>query len=131
MNVIRQMEVYESRDRLKPTTLFASFNIDHLCLTFTHEHVIQALETFMTYNKFNDNQLQGMNISTILNLVRLALNNQYFVYNYKLYQQNTGSASASSLTIPLVYIYIFYWQPNLTKNLIQKHELFFRYLFAF
>ncbi|CAF5132339.1 unnamed protein product, partial [Rotaria sp. Silwood1] len=38
-----------------------------------------------------------------------------------------GSASGSSLTIPLVYIYLFYWQPDLLEDLINKNELFFRY----
>lgn len=129
VNVIRKMEIYNRDNRFKPTTLFASFNIDDLCLSFIHKHVIQALENFLTYNKFNEKQLQGMTISTIINLVQLVLNNQYFVYNYKLYQQIAGGASGSLLTIPLVYIYLFYWQPNLTKNLIDKRELFFRYLF--
>ncbi|CAF4205173.1 unnamed protein product, partial [Rotaria sordida] len=66
-------------------------------------------------------------IATILQLVRLVLDEQYFIYNYNFYRQTTGSASGSSLTIPLVYIYLFYWQPDLLEDLINKNELFFRY----
>ncbi|CAF1425737.1 unnamed protein product [Rotaria sordida] len=80
---------------------------------------------------FNDathyHSIQGIKIATILQLVRLVLDEQYFIYNYNFYRQTTGSASGSSLTIPLVYIYLFYWQPDLLEDLINKNELFFRY----
>ncbi|CAF5128779.1 unnamed protein product, partial [Rotaria sp. Silwood1] len=63
--------------------------------------------------------------------VGLVLDEQYFIYSYKLYQQTAGSASGSSLTIPLVYIYLFYWQPDLLEDLINKNELFFRHVSYF
>ncbi|CAF4791758.1 unnamed protein product, partial [Rotaria sp. Silwood2] len=56
-------------------------------------------------------------------LVRLVLEEQYFIYNYKLYRQTAGSASGSSLTIPLVYIYLYYWRQHLLQDLINKNEL--------
>ncbi|CAF4893741.1 unnamed protein product, partial [Rotaria sp. Silwood2] len=59
-------------------------------------------------------------------LVRLVLEEQYFIYNYKLYRQTAGSASGSSLTIPLVYIYLYYWRQHLLQDLINKNELIIR-----
>jgi hypothetical protein len=57
-----------------------------------------------------------MTINTIIQLVRLVLDQQYFIYSYKLYRENGGGASGSSLTIPVVYICIFYWQQNLMND---------------
>ncbi|CAF5147923.1 unnamed protein product [Rotaria sp. Silwood1] len=87
---------------------------------------MKALEHFLNSYIPSDHSIQGVTITSILELVRLVLDEQYFIYNYKLYRQTAGSASDSSLTIPLVYIYLFYWQPDLLEDLINKNELFFR-----
>ncbi|CAF1342751.1 unnamed protein product [Rotaria sordida] len=126
-NVIHAMEFYQKNGHLRPTTLFASFNINDLCLNFSHQQVMDALEHFLNSYISSDHSIQGMTITTILQLVRLVLHEQYFLYNYKLYRQIAGCASGSLLTIPLVYIYLFYWQQNLLEDLINKNELFFRY----
>ncbi|CAF1330250.1 unnamed protein product, partial [Rotaria sordida] len=89
--------------QLRPTTLFASFNIDNLCLNFSYQQVMNALEHFLNSYISSDHSIQGMTISTILQLVRLVLDEQYFIYNYKLYRKTAGSASGPLLTIPLVY----------------------------
>ncbi|CAF4818699.1 unnamed protein product, partial [Rotaria sp. Silwood2] len=126
-NVIHAMNFYEKSGQLRPTTLLVSFNIDDLCLKFLHEQVINALENFLNFYISADHSIQGMKISTILELVRLVLDEQYFIYNYKLYRQTAGCASGSSLTIPLAYIYLYYWQRDLLEDLINKNELFIRY----
>ncbi|CAF1199715.1 unnamed protein product [Rotaria sordida] len=126
-NIIHAMEFYQKSGQLRPTTLFASFNINDLCLNFSHQQVMNALEYFFNSYITSDHLIQGMTISTILQLVRLVLDEQYFIYNYKLYRQTAGGASGSSLTIPLAYIYLFYWQQDLLQDLINKNELFFRY----
>jgi hypothetical protein len=119
------MKFYAENGHLQPTTLFASFNIDELCITFSHQEAIIALEHFL-HDYASDHLINDMNIDTIIQLVRLVLENQYFIHNYKLYRQTTGNASGSMLTIPLVYIYIFYWQKNLMDPFINKNELFGR-----
>ncbi|CAF2845082.1 unnamed protein product, partial [Rotaria sp. Silwood2] len=126
-NVRHDMEFYQKSGHLLPTILFTSFNINDLCLDFSHQQVMDALEHFLNSYNSSDHSIQGMTNSTILQLVRLVLDEQYVIYNYKLYRQTAGSASGSSLTIPLVYIYLFYWQQNLLEDLINKNELFFRY----
>ncbi|CAF4074742.1 unnamed protein product [Rotaria sordida] len=126
-NVIHAMEFDQKSGQLRPTTLFVSFNIDNLCLNFSHQQVMDALEHFLNSYISSHHSIQGMTISIILQLVRFVLDEQYFIYNYKLYRQTAGSASGSLLTIPSVYIYLFYWQQDLLEDLINKNELFFRY----
>ena len=126
IDVIHTMEFYVKCGHLQPTTLFASFNIDELCLTFSHQRVIIALEHFLHDYVPEDHLIDGMTIETVVQLVRLVLENQFFIHNYKLYRQIAGSASGSLLTIPLVYIYLFYWQPNLLNIFVNKNEIFGR-----
>ncbi|CAF3799015.1 unnamed protein product [Rotaria sp. Silwood1] len=97
-NVIHHMEFYQKSGHLLPTTLFVSFNINDLCMNFSHQQVMDALEHFLHSYISSDHSIQGMTISTILQLVRLVLDEQYFIYNYTLYRQTAGRASGSSLT---------------------------------
>ncbi|CAF1418077.1 unnamed protein product [Adineta steineri] len=126
IDVIHRMELYAKSGHLLPTTLFASFNIRELCLTFSHQQVIIALERFLN-DYASDYLVHGMTIDTIIQLVRLVLHNQFFIYRFKLYRQIAGGASGSALTIPLVYIYLFYWRQDLLSNFINKNEIFGRY----
>ena len=82
VNVIHAMEFYEKTRQLQPATLFASFNIDNLCLMFSHQQVINALQCFLNnHYTLSNGHIQDMTIDTILQLVRLVLDNQYFAYN--------------------------------------------------
>ncbi|CAF5180539.1 unnamed protein product, partial [Rotaria sp. Silwood1] len=67
-NVIHTMEFYQKSGQLRPTTLFASFNINDLCLNFSHQQVLDALENFLNSSIGSDHSIQGMTITTILQL---------------------------------------------------------------
>ncbi len=101
---------------LQQNTQFITFNINEICTKFSHELAIQALETFL---HFHDDELHSvmtendLTIETIIQLTRLVLQNQFFIYENKLYQQIHGSASGSLLTIPLACIYFFYGQSSI------------------
>ncbi|CAF1049518.1 unnamed protein product [Rotaria sordida] len=127
IDVIHALEFYQKKGTLQPTTLFIKFNIDKLCITFSHEQVIEALKYFLDHYTSNHDLIHGMTNHTIIELVRLVLENQFFIYDNKLYQQMKGSASGSALTFSLVYIYLFYWRPDLMHIFINPNELFGRY----
>ncbi|CAF3783161.1 unnamed protein product [Rotaria sp. Silwood1] len=111
-------------------TQYMAMKINRSKLLMHYLYFVSDIQTVCISYLFNlypvNHSIQGVTITSILELVRLVLDEQYFIYNYKLYRQTAGSASDSSLTIPLVYIYLFYWQPDLLEDLINKNELFFR-----
>ncbi|CAF1651422.1 unnamed protein product [Rotaria magnacalcarata] len=94
----------------------------------------QILQEQKLTNKMNDLIERRTNLISLVNeaivqLVRLVLRNQFFIYKNKLYQQVYGNASESLIIIPLVCIYLFYGQ---STSLIQtlrnnKNEAFGRY----
>ncbi|CAF3262907.1 unnamed protein product [Rotaria sp. Silwood2] len=120
------LELYQQSKHLQPTTLFASFNIDELCTMFSHQQAIEALKFVLDYHAF-DHFIDGITIDTIIQLVRLVLKNQSFIYNDNLYQQIHDGASGSPLTIPLIYIYPIYWRRDLINIFVNKHEAFGRF----
>ncbi|CAF3704716.1 unnamed protein product [Rotaria sp. Silwood1] len=104
--------------------------MNDICTKFSHEKVINALENFFNLHQSEIQETcVGLTKEIIIELVRLVLQNQYFIYEKKLYQQIHGSASGSLLTIPLACIYLFYGQStSLIHTLINnKKELFARY----
>lgn len=126
-DAIQALESYKQYNLLHPTTLFVTFTMDDLCVVFPHQETLKALEHFLyTYALFDEEFLQqNISIETIMQLVHLVLNNQYFVYNNKLYRQNAGGASGSPLTIPLAYIYFFHCKPILMNMLMENREEIF------
>jgi hypothetical protein len=118
---------------LHKNTQFVTFNINDICTKFSHEIVIQALENFLHIHESELHLImteKDVTIEAIIQLIRLVLQNQFFIYENKLYQQIHGSASGSLVTIPLACIYLFYGQSlssSLTHCLINnKNELFGR-----
>ncbi|CAF3277688.1 unnamed protein product [Rotaria sp. Silwood2] len=120
--LVQTFELYSKNQYLQSTTLFITFNIHEMCTKFSHEVMIKALEHFLlTYA--TQEKMEGLAIETILQLVRLVLDNQYFIYRNKLYQQTKGNASGCRLTIPLTCIYLCYTQPTLMSALIDQNHI--------
>jgi hypothetical protein len=129
-DAVQALELYAQRQRLRSTTFFVTFTMDDLSTVFPHPQILAALDHFLCTYAFDDEEFQRAQISvnTIVELVRLALESQYFVYENRLYRQVTGGASGSPLTLPLAYIYLYYCRPALLAALIvnQERELFGR-----
>ena len=128
-DIVYTLEQFVKDGHLHQTTQFVTFNINDICTKFSHEIMIQALENFLNIHGSELEMVaKGLTTEAIIQLVRLVLQNQFFIYQNKLYQQIYGSASGSLLTIPLAFIYLFYGQsPLLINTLIKdKNEIFGR-----
>jgi hypothetical protein len=119
--IVQDFELYSRNHYLQPTTLFVTFNINEFCIKFQHEIMIKALEHFLSIYGTKEN-MNGLTIKTIVQLVCLVLRNQFFIYQNKLYQQTMGGASGPPLTIPLACIYMCYFQPALMTVLVDQNQ---------
>jgi hypothetical protein len=125
-DAVHALERYTKSGHLRPTTLFATFNVHHVCTMFPHDRIIGALERFLDAHG-SEQLTDGLTHATIIRLVRLVLQNQFFVYQNQLYQQTMGGGSGSRLTLPLACIYMFDCRPKLMAALSNnKNELFGR-----
>jgi hypothetical protein len=124
-DAIDAVEAYAKKGLLRSSTLFATVHINNIHSIFLHEESITALENYLHKYVLNG-KIQGITISTIIQLVRLFLDNQYFLYENKLYQQVKGSSFKSPMTTILANLHIHYCQENLMKRLHDKNEIFGR-----
>ncbi|CAF5104595.1 unnamed protein product, partial [Rotaria sp. Silwood1] len=129
VDVIENFESYARNNYLQSTTLFVTFNIHEICMNFSHEIMIKALEHFLLIYGTQVSMEEELAIETILQLVRLVLENQMVLYGSCLFEQTRGNASGCPLTIPLACIYLCYSQPALMSVLIaqKQQELFGRF----
>ena len=106
-DVIDAIERYNSKGFLQSNTLIATVYIHDLSTIIPHEQMIKTLERFLHEFLTDQQHIEGIHISTIIYLARL-LENQYLLYENKLYQQIRGGACNSSLITLLANIYVFY-----------------------
>ncbi|CAF2717648.1 unnamed protein product [Rotaria sp. Silwood2] len=128
--VAYMLEQYAKADYLQETTYFVTFNFHDVCTKFSHHKALQALEKFLETHRPQLQEIaKHLSNKTILQLVRLVLETQYFIYDKKLYQQIHGSSSGSLLTILLAFTYLLYGQSTSLINTIlnNKTEIFARY----
>ena len=108
-------------------TLFATVHVQHILSMFNHEQAVQTLEHFLTDHVSSGN-LQGVSISTIVQLVRLLLDQQWIVYNNKIYRQIHGGGCGSPLMSLLVNIILFQWEKEFVSSLKEQQEIYGRYI---
>ena len=124
-NAVHALENYDEQGLLRSNTLFATLHVNSLCTVVPHEQSIEALQRFL--NEYvPDRESQGLATATIVQLSRFVLQNQYFIFNNKMYRQIKGCGSGLPLNHLLANIYMFYWEEDLVKMLVNKKEIFGR-----
>ena len=126
-DAVHAVELYADKNLLKPTTLFATFHVDDLCTLLPHEETVEVLERFLNKNT-SKGHIQGLSIHTIIELDRLVLKNQVFLFRKRVYKQIKGCIANFPLTALLANIYMYYWQADLVQSLVEKNEVFGRCL---
>ncbi|CAF4970434.1 unnamed protein product [Rotaria sp. Silwood1] len=126
-NAVHALENYAKEVRLQSNTLFAAIHVNDLCTLIPHEQLTEPLQHFL-YDYVPDGQVQGLTVDTIIELVRFVLQNQYFIFDNKICRQIKGCGSGQPLNHLLANIYMFYWQQDLVKALVDQNEIFGRCL---
>jgi hypothetical protein len=124
--IVSDLEEYVSNDRLHENTQFITFSINDIGAKFSHQIIIEALQNFLRiYDDYEFGKTsKSITNDAMIELVRLVLQNQFFVYENKLYRQVCGGASGSLLTMPLACIYLFYSQsPLLILTLKNSNDI--------
>jgi hypothetical protein len=124
-DVIDALEDWSKKGLLQSNTLFVTLHIYDVCTIFPHAATLAVLQRFLEEYVI-DGRVQGITIPNIIALVRLYLENQFILYDHKLYQQIHGSGVNSPLTTLLANIYLFNWQQDLVAIVDEQHGIFGR-----
>ena len=72
-----------------------------------------------------------ISIDTIVELARIVLQANAFVYNNKFYRQIIGGAMGSAFTLTLANIFMWKWERQTILPKLASHELYGRLVFTF
>jgi hypothetical protein len=126
-DAVRALESYDAQGCLRSKTFFATIHIKHLCTMFAHDHAIELFERFLVQHAHERReQQQHVSTHTLVELARLVLTQQYFMFNGTLVRQKQGGPPNWPFMVLMGNIYAFYWQETLVAHLQARHELFGR-----
>src|ERR1700730_14611788 len=90
------------------------------------EESLQILREFLI--EHGCEKVNGISIDTIIQLARLVLTENAFVYDDKYYKQIIGGAMGSPFTLTLANIFMFDWEKDLVHRQQTLEEIYGRYV---
>ncbi len=116
-HLIKELQTYEKKGLLKPSTLFCTFDIHNLYTMLPQDEAIDILGEFL--EKHGKTEVDKIDIKTIKELASIVLKENVFVYSNKFYRQTLGGAMDSSFTLTLANIFMWKWQ----KEFVRQKEI--------
>jgi hypothetical protein len=108
VDLITRLQKYAADGHLKPSTLFCTFDINNLYTMLPQEESLQILAEFL--HTYGYTKVKGIHVDTILQLARIVLEENAFVYGNKFYKQIIGGAMGSPFTLTLANIFMWKWE---------------------
>ena len=124
LDSIRRLQEYETNGRLKPTTIFCTFDITDLYTMLPQEESLEILKIFLIEHKIETGN--KISIATIIELARIVLTENAFIYNEKYYKQVLGGAMGSPFTMPVANIFMMHWEKTIVAVLQSSKEIYGR-----
>ncbi|CAF4782486.1 unnamed protein product, partial [Rotaria sp. Silwood2] len=107
-DLLDQLHKYIDKGYFNSSTLFITFDITNLYTMLPQEESLTILAEFLRVHhceKVND-----VSIETIIELARIVLQANVFVYGNKFYRQIIGGAMGSAFTLTLANIFMWKWE---------------------
>jgi len=124
VSLIQDLHKYQ---RLKPTTLFCTFDIHNLYTMLPQDESINILIEFLHVHGYR--KVKGIPLDAIRKLASIVIKENVFVYDKKYYRQVIGGAMGSAFTLTLANIFMWKWQRELVRIQDITGEYFGRYVY--
>ncbi|CAF1154105.1 unnamed protein product [Rotaria magnacalcarata] len=124
---VKQLETYQKQGYLLTSTQFITIDVKNLYTMIPQAGALDALHRFCMKHA-TELKFGNLTVNTIIRLVCLVLDTNYFVFNNKYYKQIRGGAMGSPLTMTLANIYMYEWEQSLIQHQQARHELYGRYI---
>jgi hypothetical protein len=89
------------------------------------EESLDNLKKFLSYH--NIEKVNTIQVDTIIQLARIVLTENAFIYDKKYYKQILGGAMGSPFTMTLANIFMWHWEKDLVVDLQSSNEFYGRY----
>ena len=124
LDLIHRLQEYEANGHLKPTTIFCTFDITDLYTMLPQEESLEILKLFLVEHKVET--VNAISIDAIVQLARIVLTENAFIYNKKYYKQVLGGAMGSPFTMTLANIFMWHWEKTIVTQLQSSKEIYGR-----
>lgn len=128
-DLLDKLQLYERQSYLKSTTLFITFDITNLYTMLPQEDSLKILDEFLREHQCH--KIDGIDIDTIIQLARIVLEENVFVYDKKFYRQIQGGAMGSPFTLTLANIFMWKWEKQTILSRLSSQELYGRFVSFF
>ena len=126
ISLIQDLQKYQQLQRLKPTTLFCTFDISNLYTVLPQNESLNILMEFLHVHGYR--KVKGVPLDAIRKLASIVIKENVFVYDKKYFKQILGGAMGSSFTLTLANIFMWKWQRELVRIQDTTGEYFGRYV---
>ncbi|CAF3300292.1 unnamed protein product [Rotaria sp. Silwood2] len=123
-DLLDQLQKYMKKGYFTPSTLFITFDITNLYNMLPQEESLKILDEFL--HEHQCELVNGIAIDTIVELARIVLQANAFVYSNKFYRQTIGGAMGSAFTLTLANIFMWKWEKQTILSKLASHELYGR-----
>lgn len=125
LDLIGRLQQYVSQGHFRPTTIFCTFDITDLYTMLPQEGSLEVLRKFLV--KHNIQTVNTISLDTIIELARVVLTENAFIYNEKYYKQILGGAMGSPFTMTLANIFLWDWEQEFVSQLHSSTEFYGRH----
>jgi hypothetical protein len=124
VDLLEKLAKYAAKGVLTPSTLFVTFDITNLYTMLPQEESLAILAEFL--REHHCETVNRISIETIIELARLVLQANAFVYDKKFYRQIVGGAMGSAFTLTLANIFMWKWEKQAILSKLPKLEVYGR-----
>jgi hypothetical protein len=124
VHLLRKLNAYCQKGHFTASTLFITFDITDLYTMLPQQESLKILAEFL--EEHHCHKVNGIAIETIVELARIVLEENVFVYKKKFYRQIIGGAMGSAFTLTLANIFMWKWQKQTILPKLPAHECYGR-----
>ena len=127
IDAIRKLYNYFANGYFQSTTKFIVIDVTDLYTMIPGEGTLYALMRFLEKHSYHG-RIGSLSLDSIMKMARLILDNNYFAYENRYYQQIRGGAMGSSFTQVLANIYMYEWKEDLIHYQAMYHDIYGRFV---
>jgi hypothetical protein len=124
VDLLDKLQRYIDEGRLTASTLFVTFDITDLYTMLPQDEALAILAEFL--REHGCEKVEKISIDTIVQLARLVLQENVFVYDNKYYRQIIGGAMGSPFTLTLANIFMWKWEKQAIVSKLSCNEVYGR-----
>ncbi|CAF2764146.1 unnamed protein product [Rotaria sp. Silwood2] len=124
VDLLDKLQKYTAKGYLTSSTLLITFDITNLYTMLPQEESLKILGEFL--REYHCEKANGISIETLVELGRIVLEANAFVYGKKFYRQIIGGAMGSAFTLTLANIFMWKWEKKTMLSKLPSYELYGR-----